>query len=218
MRACEQCGLSIGDSATFCMVCGARVDPPASPTEAPPGASDAAQSVVQSAEQSVTEGAEQSATQTAEQSVTQTAAQSGANASEQPADRDVPAGDDPQDAATRRLRAATLPMRQAGDVEKTDPAQAVTLYRDSALRLLEAAADPLDHEAVRHDLLAIFDRVSLILKREGRPEEALEEIDSAASLGLLDCQDHGIKGHREALKKRRESLRHALDGRSPSPV
>ena len=43
-------------------------------------------------------------------------------------------------------------------------------------------------------------------------DRALEEIDSAASLGLLDCQDHGIKGHREALKKRRESLRRALNG------
>ncbi|HEY5168439.1 MAG TPA: hypothetical protein VIK03_03455, partial [Thermoleophilia bacterium] len=29
MRACEECGLSIGDSATFCMVCGALVDQPA---------------------------------------------------------------------------------------------------------------------------------------------------------------------------------------------
>ena len=75
--------------------------------------------------------------------------------------------------------------------------------------LLEAAADPLDQEAVRHDLLLVFDRLSLVLKREGQAEEALEEIDSAASLGLLDCRDHGIKGHREALTKRRESLRRA---------
>ena len=202
MRACEQCGLSIGDSATFCMVCGARVDPSASPTEAPPTVgSDApgpAQGVAQSPAQS--------------------AVQSGANATGQASGQDALAEDDPQDAASRRLHAAALPMREAGEVEKTDPARAVTLYRDSALRLLEAAADPLDHEAVRHDLLVIFDRVSLILKREGRPDEALEEIDSAASLGLLDCRDHGIKGHREALKKRRDSLRHALDGRSTSPV
>ena len=210
MRACEQCGLSIGDSATFCMVCGAHVDPPAGLTEAPPGASGAA---LESA-QNVTRNSAQNVTQGAVQSVVQ----SGANATGQVPGRDVLAEDDPEDAASRRVRVAALPMREAGDVEKTDPARAVTLYRDSALRLLEAAADPLDHETVRHDLLAIFDRVSLILKREGRPEEALEEIDSAASLGLLDCQDHGIKGHREALKKRRESLRHALDGGSPSPV
>ena len=132
--------------------------------------------------------------------------------------RDVLVEDVPQDAASRRLRVAALPMHEAGDLEKTDPARAVTLYRESALRLLEAAADPLDHESVRHDLLVIFDRLSLVLKREGLPEEALEEIDSAASLGLLDCQDHGIKGHREALTKRRESLRHSLDGGSAQPV
>ena len=32
MRACQQCGLSIGATATFCAVCGARVDAPASTT------------------------------------------------------------------------------------------------------------------------------------------------------------------------------------------
>jgi len=202
MRACEQCGLSIGDSATFCMVCGARVDPSASPTEAPPTVGSDAPGPAQAVAQSPMESA----------------VQGGANATGQTLGQDGLAEDDPQDAASRRLHAAALPMREAGEVEKTDPARAVTLYRDSALRLLEAAADPLDHEAVRHDLLVIFDRVSLILKREGRPDEALEEIDSAASLGLLDCRDHGIKGHREALKKRRDSLRHALDGRSTSPV
>ena len=77
--------------------------------------------------------------------------------------------------------------------------------------LLEAASDPLDREAVRHDLLVIFDRLSLVLKREGLPKEALEEIDCAASLGLLDCRDHGITGHREALRKRRESLHRVLE-------
>ena len=204
MRACEQCGLSIGDSATFCMVCGARVDPLASPSVAPHVASSA------------TQVAAQNATQSAAPDVAQSAVKTGTAAVERPLDRE--AEDVPQDAASRRLRVAALPMREAGEVEKTDPARAVTLYRDSALRLLEAAADPLEHESVRHDLLVIFDRLSLVLKREGHAEEALEEIDSAASLGLLDCRDHGIKGHREALKKRRESLRHALDGGSPSPV
>ena len=214
MRACEQCGLSIGDSATFCMVCGARVDPLASPSVAPHVASSA------------TQVAAQNATQSAAPDVAQSAVKTGTAAVEQPLEREaedvpvegVPVEDVPQDAASRRLRVAALPMREAGEVEKTDPARAVTLYRDSALRLLEAAADPLDHESVRHDLLVIFDRLSLVLRREGHAEEALEEIDSAASLGLLDCRDHGIKGHREALKKRRESLRHALDGGSPSPV
>ena len=184
MRACEQCGLSIGDSATFCMVCGARVDLSASATVAAP-----------------------------EPSVPQ-----GETADELAVDQDFLAADGPQDAMSRRVRDAALPMRQAGEVEKTDPARAVALYRDSILNYLEAAADPLDQERVRHDLLVIFDRLSLVLKREGQPQEALEEIESAASLGLLDCQDHGVKGHREALKKRRESLQHALDGGSAPSV
>ena len=193
MRACERCGLSIGDSATFCSVCGARVDPVATTTMAPPGAGGA-------------------------QAGTQEAPERRAGADVQPVARDARAEDAPQDAASLRRRDAALPMHEAGDLEKTDPARAVALYRDAILRLLEAAADPLDHEAVRHDLLAVFDRLSLVLKREGQPQEALEEIDSAAALGLLDCQDHGIKGHREALKKRQESLRHSLDGGSPQPV
>lgn len=199
MRACEQCGLSIGDSATFCTVCGARVDPSATAvvataTVATPEATPAPDGVELAAERTVAEE----------------------NVAERATVQDAPAADTPQDAGSRRVRDAALPMREAGDFEKTDPERAVALYRDSILRFLEAAADPLDQETVRHDLLAVFDRLSLVLKREGQPEEALEEIDSAASLGLLDCRDHGIKGHREALTKRRESLRRALDGGSAS--
>ena len=108
-------------------------------------------------------------------------------------------------------------MVEAERLEKTDPARSAALYREAILGLLESAADPLDHEGVRRDLLQIFDRLSVVLKREGLPAEALEEIDCAASLGLLDCQDYGIKGHREALKKRRESLRRSLDGPDPRP-
>jgi hypothetical protein len=102
-------------------------------------------------------------------------------------------------------------MREAREREKTDPARAAELYRDAIVGLLESAADPLEHAGVRRDLLLSFDRLSLLLKRAGLPAQALEEIDCAASLGLLDCRDHGIKGHREALRKRRDSLRHALD-------
>jgi hypothetical protein len=181
MRACAECGLSIGDSATFCMVCGARVDPSGIATVAAPEP---------------------------------VASQNGAGADQRAVGQDALAAEAPEDAMSRRVREAALPMREAGDVEKTDPARAVALYRDAILRFLEAAADPLDQETIRHDLLLIFDRLSLMLKREGQPEEALEEIDSAASLGLLDCEDHGIKGRREALKKRRESLRRAADGAS----
>lgn len=193
MRACEQCGLSVGESATFCTVCGARVDPVSRTSVVAP---------------------EESATQSAAASTPK----GDAGVGERAVGRDVPAEDAPQDAASRRLRDAAFPMHEAGDLEKTDPERAVTLYREAILRFLEATADPLDHESVRHDLLVVFDRLSLVLKREGQPGDALEEIESAASLGLLDCADHGIKGHREALKKRRGSLRRSLDGASLPPA
>jgi len=179
MRACEQCGLSIGDAATFCTVCGARADSPAATTSAAPEAA---------------------------------AAQSGLSESGPVVRQDDGASRGREDASARRRRAAALPMHEAGQYEKTDPARATALYREAILGLLESAADPLDREDVRHDLLRIFDRLTLVLKREGLPAEALEEIECAASLGLLDCRDRGVKGHREALCRRRESLRRALDG------
>ena len=36
MRACVQCGLSIGDTATFCQVCGTPVEPAATAPAAEP--------------------------------------------------------------------------------------------------------------------------------------------------------------------------------------
>ncbi len=182
MRVCAQCGLSMGDAATFCTVCGARDDAPASVASAAPEPR---------------------------------AAQNGTSSNGQVAGEDDRASRSREDALSRRLHEASLPMLEAKGCEKTDAARSAALYRQAVLRYLEAAADPLDREDVRHDLLLSFDRLSLVLKRAGLQEEALEEIDSAASLGLLDCQDHGIKGHREALKKRRVSLRRALNGDPP---
>ena len=184
MRTCEKCGLSIGDAATFCTVCGARAD-------------------------SRTAGAASAAPEAR-------VAPDGRNGSGQAIGRDDHVSRSQEDAPSRRLREAALPMHEARDCETTDPAKAVALYREAILALLEAAADPLDREEVRHDLLVIFDRVSLVLKREGLPKEALEEIDCAASLGLLDCRDQGIKGHREALRKRRASLHRVLEAETVS--
>ena len=144
MRACEQCGLSIGDAATFCTVCGARADSPAATASAAPEAA---------------------------------AAQSGLSESGPVVRRDDGASRGQEDASARRRRAASLPMHEAGQYEKTDPARATALYREAILALLESAADPLDREDVRHDLLRIFDRLTLVLKREGLPAEALEEIE-----------------------------------------
>jgi hypothetical protein len=135
---------------------------------------------------------------------------SGTSLDEQSAGPDGTGATAHEDAAQRRRRGAALPVHEAGRYERSDPGRAAALYRDAILLLLESAADPLEHKGVRHDLLLIFDRLSLLLKRQGLPVEALEEIECAASLGLLDCQDYGVKGHREALTKRRESLRRAL--------
>lgn len=110
----------------------------------------------------------------------------------------------------RRLYEALEPMHEAYPCEKTDPGKAAALYRESIVRLLDVDEDPLDRGDVRRELLFIVDRLSIVLKKIGLRTEALEEIDSAASLGLLDCQDDGVKGHRDALRKRRDSLRRAL--------
>lgn len=129
------------------------------------------------------------------------------------ADVDIPAvPEPPQDGnGARDLHEVALVLRDAAANEKPDPGQAARLYRAAILSCLEVTDDPLDREDVRRSLLRSFDRLSLVLKREGLPAEALEEVESAASLGLLDCTDRGVKGHREALKKRRVSLRRAAD-------
>ena len=193
MRTCEQCGLSMGDAATFCTVCGAHAGSPES-TAGPAPETPAAPTDTSAAEPTT---------------------ETDASPAELVAGAEDGASPGGGDAASRRLQEAALPMYEAGRLETLDPARALQLYRDAALRFLEAAAEPLDQEGVRHDLAFIFDRMSLVLEREGQPAEALEEVDSAASLGLLDCQDHGITGHRDALRARRESLHRALDEESP---
>jgi hypothetical protein len=187
--------LSIGDAATFCTVCGARVGSPmdraTAATEAP-----AAQ-----------DGASLAGPDPGPDPGQDPGPDPGQDAGRD--DRPAPVH---EDAPSRRRQEASLPMREAREREKADPARAAALYRDAIVGLLEAAADPLQHEGVRRDLLLGFDRLSLVLKRAGLPAEALEEIECAASLGLLDCRDRGTKGHREALTRRRESLRRALGG------
>jgi len=116
-----------------------------------------------------------------------------------------------EDEPLNRLREAAEWVRTAKSLEKTDPARAVALYREAILRYLEVAEDPLERDIVRRDLLSVFNRLSIALKRLGQEDEALEEIECAASLGLLDCDDPGTKSSREALTKRRVSLRRALE-------
>ena len=98
--------------------------------------------------------------------------------------------------------------------EATDAARAADLYREAIFACLEATEDPLGSEDVRRDLLCGFDRLSGVLEREGIPAEALDVVDSAASLGLLDGGHEADQEHLDALRDRRESLRHILHGDS----
>lgn len=115
-----------------------------------------------------------------------------------------------QEGAAGRQNAAALRAEEARRCEKTDATRAAALYRQAIGQFLELSEDPLDSPYVRSQVLSVFDRLSLVLMRSGLQNEALEEIDSAAWLGLLDCQDIGVKGHREALNKRRIRLRRAV--------
>ncbi len=219
MRACTQCGLSISETATFCAVCGARADAAEDMGQAlapEPDAVPAPEASVEPAAEAPVAPSEAPAEPAAPAPVAPQAAPAATTVETQAPGAAEGPPRVPETAATRRRREASLPMVEAERLEKTEPLRSAALYREAIIGLLESAADPLDHEGVRRDLLQIFDRLSVVLKRAGLPGEALEEIDCAASLGLLDCQDQGIKGHREALKKRRESLQRSLDGRPPA--
>ena len=111
---------------------------------------------------------------------------------------------------SRRLHAASDHVSEARRCEKTDAPRAAALYRQAIVEYLESSEDPLDSQFVRRDVQYVVDRLSLVLKRSGLLEEALEEIDCAASLGLVDREDSGTKAQREALNKRRISLRRAV--------
>jgi hypothetical protein len=172
MRACTQCGLSIGDTATFCPVCGTCADPvEASPAIAPPPA----------------------------------LAARGQAADVFPEELSSPSAE-----ASPDVLAAPDYESQARRCERTDAPRAAALYRQAIVAYLESSTDPLDSQSVRRDLQRVFDRLSLVLKRDGLFKEALVEIDSAAYLGLVDDEDCGTKAQREALRKRRDTLRRAV--------
>lgn len=170
MRACVQCGLSIGDTATFCQVCGTPVEPAAMVPAAEPAAAPAAE----------------------------------------PAGVEVA----PEDDLSRRMTEVSGLLRDASAREATDAAGAADLYRAAIFACLEATEDPLGSEELRRDLLCGFDRLSGVLEREGIPAEALDVVDGAAALGLLDDGHEADREHLDALKDRRESLRHILHGDS----
>jgi len=177
MRACRQCGLSIGDTATFCPVCGTAADP-----------------------------AEASST---------TAFAPASVASDQAVEVLAEEPHSPDTEASRGVLVAADHESEARRCEKTDAPRAAALYRQAIVEYLESSEDPLDGPFVRRDLQRVFDRLSLVLKRSGLLAEALEEIDSAAYLGLVDGEECGTKARREALIRRRDSLRRALTKAAP---
>jgi hypothetical protein len=176
MRACRQCGLSIGDTATFCPVCGTAADPAeaSSTTTLPPALAASDQAV-----EYVTEEPHS-----------------------------------PDTEASRGVLVAADHEAEARRCEKTDAPRAAALYRQAIVEYLESNEDPLDNSLVRRDLQRVFDRLSLVLKRGGLLEDALEEIDSAAYLGLVDGEC-GTKARRETLIKRRDALRRAVTKAAP---
>ena len=168
MRACKKCGLSLGQLATFCPVCGTLADPepvslPITPEPIPP------------------------------------APETPASEPEAP----TPEPEPPAAHTPAELEA------EARECDKTDPARAVALYRRAVVAHLEASDDPLADRSATRDVQRLFDRLSIALKREGLLDEALEEIETAAYLGLVDDPTRGTKAQREALAKRRDALRKA---------
>ena len=91
--------------------------------------------------------------------------------------------------------------------EKDEPPEAVALYERAIGLLLSCSGAPLDEQAVRRELPRAFNRLSLVLKNAGRDGEALEAVERAAGLGLLERADCGRKADRDALRKRADRLR-----------
>jgi hypothetical protein len=110
----------------------------------------------------------------------------------------------------RRLRDASRRLSDARGLEKSDPQQAVALYRKAVDGLMASTESPLDERQVRHDLPYAFNRLTMVLKAIGQEAEALDEIDRASSCGVLDRTDCGRKADREAVKNRGRRIREHL--------
>lgn len=182
MRLCKNCGLSMGDTATFCQVCGTLAEP-----------DDDAQDMAQTPGSTPPAQSESEAAPVAEAAPAVEAAS--------PAEETM--------SPTSGPRTPVDLAAEARRCEKSDPARAAALYRQAIVDRLEAD-EALQSKAGRRDVQRLFDRLSLVLKRDGRIDEALEEIDAAAYLGLLENGTAGTKARREALARRRASLRRAL--------
>lgn len=225
MRACKKCGLSLGQLATFCPVCGTVADPePVQPAIAPepvapaPAPEPEPEPIAQAPEpEPTTPEPEPEQEPEAPSPGPEPDVPSHAPEPEAPAPASEPELEPPVTEPEPPVAhtAAELEV-EARECEKSDPARAVALYRRAVVDHLEASDDPLADRSAARDVQRLFDRLSLVLKRSGLPDESLEEIETAAYLGLVDDETCGTKAQREALAKRRDALRRAGARSTPS--
>jgi hypothetical protein len=223
VRACVRCGLSIGELATFCPVCGAAVESAGLvATTADEGEpvrgvheSEVSSSPASAAELDASPVTGHSAIPDDEtdpaprQLVADLAAESRT-------ERAADVGAEPETAELepssreRKLAAVRVLLEAASGSEDADTSRAAALYQEAILGCLDAAEDGEGISCADHELLKGFDGLSALLERKGLAGEALEIVDAAATLGLLTRADSAAGGHREALKARREELRRFL--------
>lgn len=89
----------------------------------------------------------------------------------------------------------------ASKLEKESPEEAISLYRESIAihRELADSADPWNWR----DFPYLYNRLTLLLEKLGRRDEALREIEAYEN---LSCEDAGSKSDREAIVKRKMRL------------
>jgi hypothetical protein len=113
-------------------------------------------------------------------------------------------------ARDRKLAAVAVLLEAASGCEDADVSRAAALYQEAILGCLDAADGDGGFAGVERELLRGFDGLSALLERRGLAEEALEVVDDAAALGLLNGGEHVPGGHGDALLARREDLRRLL--------
>ena len=216
MRACKKCGLSLGQLATFCPVCGTVADPepvqPAISARAPrshtaPAPPSRSRSQPPGPEPEPRDPPPSLSRKSLRPHLSRKRPSLHPNQSRSSRSRSLSrrSPTPPPSSKSRRARARS----------QTPRARQRSIARPSSISL-EAGDDPLADRAARRDVQRLFDRLSLVLKRSGLPDESLEEIETAAYFGLVDDETCGTKAQREALAKRRDALRRAGARSTPS--
>ena len=101
-----------------------------------------------------------------------------------------------------RQRLASTKVSAAYKVEKENPEDAITLYRESIMIERELAETSPDQWSWRN-FPSLYNRLTLVLENLGRYEEALRDI---ATYEVLPCQSQGTKSDRDTIGKRKTRL------------